>query len=73
MWRKERKRQPTNGQKNCKIIVLPMGNSQILEIKCKQINDVTNVRVTRIKDYDIPMMVRVGEHRKREIKEADKN
>jgi hypothetical protein len=39
--------------------------------KYKQINDVTNVRVTRIEDYNIPMMVRVGELRKREIKEAD--
>jgi hypothetical protein len=46
-----------------------MGNGQKSKDNYEQINDVTNIRVTRIADYDkkwtsrmnVPKMVRVGE------------
>jgi hypothetical protein len=47
-WRKERKRQPTNGQGNCKITALPMSNGQRQNqnyTRCNYINNVTRIRV----------------------------
>jgi hypothetical protein len=47
-WRKEWKRQPTNGQRNCEITALPMSNGRRRNqnyTQCNYINDVTRVRV----------------------------